>query len=161
MATLLPAIAAAAASIGAAAGLWRWRRVRGTGKWASAGGVVVDDRDRIALVRQRDRKSRPCWTLPKGRIDAGESAETAALREVYEESGLRARIIRPLLLHEGRLHFTYYFEMALEKDDGRHDAETEEVRFVSVVEATRMIDSRRDLHVLRRLVELRTGVTAA
>jgi ADP-ribose pyrophosphatase YjhB (NUDIX family) len=112
------------------------------------------------LVRQRDRRNRWRWTLPKGRIDAGESAERAALREVHEESGLRAKIIRPLLLHEGRLHFTYYYEMALVEDDGVHDGETKQVRFVSVVEAAELMSSRRDLEVLRRLVELRTGVVA-
>jgi 8-oxo-dGTP pyrophosphatase MutT (NUDIX family) len=151
---------AASAVVGGALG-WRRRARRAPdGKWASAGGVVVDERDRIAIVHQRDRKKRWRWTLPKGRIDAGESAEAAALREVYEESGLRARIVRTLLLHEGRLHFTYYYEMALEADDGQHDHETREVRFVTLVEATKLIRSRRDLAVLRRLVELRTRVTA-
>ncbi|HEY2743414.1 MAG TPA: NUDIX domain-containing protein [Polyangia bacterium] len=135
------------------------RRLFGGGKWASSGGVVCDGDDRVALVRQRDRKNRWRWTLPKGRIDDGESAEAAALREVYEESGLRARIVRLLVLHEGRLHFTYFYEMALVADDGEHDGETREVRFVPLVEAIALVDARRDLEVLRRLVEVRTRVT--
>ncbi len=129
-----------------------------SGKWASAGGIVVDARDRVALVRQRDRKKRWRWTLPKGRIDDGESAETAALREVYEESGLVARIVRPLAFDDGRAHFTYFYEMALVADDGTHDGETREVRFVTLVEAIELVDSRRDLAVLRRLIEVRTRI---
>jgi hypothetical protein len=67
--------------------------------------------------------------------------------------------VRVLLLHEARLHFTYFYEMALVADDGRHDHETREVRFVPLVEAVALVTSRRDLEVLRRLVEVRTGVT--
>jgi ADP-ribose pyrophosphatase YjhB (NUDIX family) len=136
----------------------RGRRRRRSGKWTSAGGVVIDRRDHIALVRQRDRRGRWRWTLPKGRIDPGETAEAAALREVHEESGLRARIVRPIGLHQGRLHFTYFFEMALVSDDGVHDGETREVRRVSFAEAARLLRGRRDLRVLRRLVEMRTRV---
>jgi ADP-ribose pyrophosphatase YjhB (NUDIX family) len=146
---------------GAAAVVVALRRHVGAGKkWASAGGIVVDGDGRVALVEQRDRKNRWRWTLPKGRIDPGESAETAALREVYEESGLRAEIIRPLALHDGRAHYTYFYEMRLVADDGKHDGETRAVRFVGLVEATRLVRARRDLYVLRRFVELRTRITA-
>ena len=133
---------------------WRSR------KWISAGGLVIDARGRIALVRQRNGRGRWRWTLPKGRIDRGETVETAAVREVYEESGLRARIVRPIVLHEGRLHFTQFFEMTLERDDGRHDGETKEVRIVTFAEAAGLLRARRDLRVLRRLVEMRTGVVS-
>jgi ADP-ribose pyrophosphatase YjhB (NUDIX family) len=149
-------LAAAALVVGLAVAV-RWRS---DGKWCSAGGVVIDRRGRIALVRQRDRKGRWRWTLPKGRINPGETVEAAALREVYEESGLRARIVRPIGLHDGRLHFTYFFEMELECDDGVHDRETKEVRLVSFVETASMLRSRRDLQVLRRLLEMRTHVVS-
>lgn len=98
------------------------------------------------------------WLPPGGHIDEGELPEEAALREVYEETGLRARIVRPLGVHEGPRHFTHYFEMLLISDDGAHDHETKEVRFVSLAEAARAIRSKRDLTVLRRLMERRTRV---
>ena len=131
-------------------------------KWSSAGGIVSNAGGEIAIVEQRGKgKSRAWrWTLPKGRIDLGESPAMAALREVYEETGLRARIVRPLGVHEGPRHFTHYFEMVLESDDGAHDRETRRVRFVSLADAVDRIDSTRDLTVLRRLVALRTGVVA-
>jgi 8-oxo-dGTP pyrophosphatase MutT (NUDIX family) len=138
----------------------RGSRRRRPPKWTSAGGLVIDGRGRIALVRQRNRRGRWRWTLPKGRIDRGESAEAAALREVYEESGLRAKILRPIVLHEGRLHFTHYFEMTLERDDAHHDRETKEVRLATLAEAADLLRSRRDLRVLRRLVEMRTRVVS-
>ena len=71
-------------------------RARERRKWTSAGGILLDRRGRIALVRQRDRKGRR--TPPKGGIDPGETAEQAALREVHEESGMRGRIVGPIAL---------------------------------------------------------------
>jgi 8-oxo-dGTP pyrophosphatase MutT (NUDIX family) len=133
---------------------------RGARKWCSAGGLVINSDGEVAIVLQRKRR-RLRWTLPKGRIDAGETAEAAALREVFEETGLQVRIIRPLLFHEGPRHFTYYFEMELEKDSGVHDRETREVRFVSLFKAAKRVRSTRDLAVLRKLMETRTRAIAA
>ncbi len=150
----------AASLLLATAVVYRLRNRPKPAKWSSAGGLVLDDRDQVAIVLQRKR-GRLRWTLPKGRIDDGETTEQAALREVFEETGLQARILRPLLCHDGPLHFTYYFEMALERDHGTHDRETREVRFVSLFKAAKLVRSKRDLAVLRRLMELRTRAVAA
>ena len=60
----------------------------------SAGGVVVRrmrGRWWAAVVRPRREPHRPqVWALPKGLIDAGERGLETAIREVYEETGLRA-----------------------------------------------------------------------
>ena len=66
----------------------------------SAGGVVVRrmrGRWWIAVVRPRRDPDRPqVWALPKGLIDEGEHGLETAVREVYEETGLRARGERKL-----------------------------------------------------------------
>ena len=56
----------------------------------AAGGVVVDDTGRIAIIHRPRRND---WSLPKGHVDPGETHEEAALREVVEETGLTCRII--------------------------------------------------------------------
>ena len=69
---------------------------RNTRNEHSSGGAVIDDRDggpHVALIATR-RKTR--WGLPKGAVSQGETSEQAALREVLEETGLVAAIIRPL-----------------------------------------------------------------
>jgi 8-oxo-dGTP pyrophosphatase MutT (NUDIX family) len=66
----------------------------------SAGGVVVrrmSGRDWVAAVRpRREHDQRRVWALPKGLIDEGETPAETAVREVFEETGLVARIERKL-----------------------------------------------------------------
>src|SRR3989442_7385903 len=62
----------------------------------SAGGLVVDERGRVLLIRARDLRNQPVWTLPKGTLDPGESSADAALREVREETGYRCEVVREL-----------------------------------------------------------------
>ena len=53
-----------------------------------AGGIIVW-RDRIVLRRTLVGE----WVFPKGWIDPGETPEQAAIREVREETGVRAEIV--------------------------------------------------------------------
>lgn len=50
-----------------------------------AGGVVINNQGQVLVVNQHGR----AWSLPKGGVDAGESLEEAAKREIYEESGIK------------------------------------------------------------------------
>jgi ADP-ribose pyrophosphatase YjhB (NUDIX family) len=50
----------------------------------TAGGVVVNEAGEILVVNQRGTS----WSLPKGHIDPGETALEAAMREIWEESGV-------------------------------------------------------------------------
>jgi 8-oxo-dGTP pyrophosphatase MutT (NUDIX family) len=51
----------------------------------SAGGIVLGDHGTVALVRHRGSGE---WLFPKGHLEAGEDDETAARREIEEETGL-------------------------------------------------------------------------
>jgi 8-oxo-dGTP pyrophosphatase MutT (NUDIX family) len=63
--------------------------------YSHAGGVVtrmVNGQREYLLVEAS--RVRGLWVLPKGHIEPGETAEAAAVREVEEEAGVRATIIR-------------------------------------------------------------------
>ena len=62
----------------------------------SSGGAVISNRDgtfHVALIATRGKTR---WGLPKGAVSQGETSEQAALREVLEETGLQAEIVKPL-----------------------------------------------------------------
>lgn len=58
----------------------------------SAGAVVMIE-DRCLALRRSDREE---WVFPKGHLEAGESPEDAAIREVLEETGLPIEIVASL-----------------------------------------------------------------
>lgn len=120
-------------------------------RWSSAGGVVFSE-GTIALIRQKKT-----WTLPKGRIDPGESISRAARREVLEETGLRVSITEYLGVLEGTRHDTHWFLMTLQVDVGEHDDEVDEVKFVKPAKAKRLLSGGGDKRVLARALAALAG----
>jgi ADP-ribose pyrophosphatase YjhB (NUDIX family) len=123
----------------------------------SAGGLVVDADGRILLIRARDLRDRPVWTLPKGTLAPGESSADAALREVREETGWRCEIVRELedvtywFQRDGRRvrKSVRWFLMRPLEQAGEHDHEVDEVAWVTRAEALDRLRYESD----RRLVE--------
>ncbi len=58
---------------------------------ACVGAVVFDPRGRLLLVQRGHEPSRGLWSVPGGRVEAGESVAAAVEREVREETGLAVR----------------------------------------------------------------------
>ena len=75
----------------------------------SAGGLLIDfDKDPISavIIGRYDRRGRMVWSLPKGHIEAGETREQTAAREIAEETGITGRVLGEL----GTIDFTFVAE---------------------------------------------------
>jgi 8-oxo-dGTP pyrophosphatase MutT (NUDIX family) len=126
----------------------------------SAGGVVLRNGSvglEVLLIATHQQRR---WSLPKGRIESGESPSEAALREVSEETGIVAHLLTPLETVEywffasrhHRLHkFVEYFLMKYESGDPTPQlAEVDDARWYPLEEAARRVTYRND----HRLLEL-------
>lgn len=109
----------------------------------SAGGLVFDDDGRVLLIRTRDLRNQPVWTLPKGALNPGETSADAALREVQEETGYQCELVRELTsvtywFQRGgrriRKTVRWYLMRPLAKV-GEHDHEVDEVRWADQADA--------------------------
>lgn len=58
------------------------------------GAIVFDDVGRLLLIRRGNPPAQGQWSLPGGRVEAGEEWQRAVLRELQEETGLAARVVR-------------------------------------------------------------------
>lgn len=58
------------------------------------GAIVRDAGGRLLLVRRANPPAQGLWSIPGGRVEAGESAEDAAVRELAEETGLHGSVQR-------------------------------------------------------------------
>ena len=65
----------------------------------SAASVALVQGERVLLIRRARAPYQGLWTLPGGRLEAGEEAETAARREVREELGIAITKLAPLTTH--------------------------------------------------------------
>ena len=123
-----------------AAGGVVWRR-------GAAGGVEV------AVVH---RPRYDDWSLPKGKLDAGENFEQAALREVAEETGLRCRLGRELgetryRDNKDRPKVVRYWAMEVSEGEFEPNDEVDDLRWVDLDEAKRMLSYDFDRELVGRV----------
>lgn len=118
----------------------------------AAGGLVLrtgDDGIEVAVVH---RPRYDDWSLPKGKVDPGETDEECALREVREETGLRCRLGRELPStryadRKGRSKEVRYWVMEAEGGAFEVNDEVDELRWLPRARALGLLsyDHDRDL----------------
>ncbi|MFZ0217815.1 MAG: NUDIX hydrolase [Candidatus Dormiibacterota bacterium] len=93
------------------------------------------------------------WSLPKGKLDPGETLEEAALREVEEETGLVCRLLRPFghtvyRDRKGRVKVVRYWLMKAVGGRFAPSTEVDQVRWLTVPEALGVLTYPRDRDLL-------------
>lgn len=120
---------------------------------------VIEGSREITLGQRRRARDGLTWVLPKGTVEAGETFEQTAVREVAEETGLEVRALEPLgsigytFTAEGRridktVHF--YLMEPLGGDLSQHDHEFEAVRWVPLLDAPGIMSHETERAVLAR-----------
>jgi 8-oxo-dGTP diphosphatase len=119
----------------------------------AAGGVVWRRAGELeVLIVHRPRYGD--WSLPKGKVEPGESDEECALREVEEETGLRCRPgpeVGTTAYRDARDRpkVVRYFALRAPDEAARPRNEVDELRWVTIAEARTLLSWERD----QRLVE--------
>ncbi len=122
----------------------------------AAGGIVRRAGTRGVEILVVHRPRYDDWSLPKGKLDAGESFEDAAIREVLEETGVRARLgeeLEPVRYRDGkgRDKLVRYWVMEVH-DEGAFapNDEVDEIRWIAPAEAEEQLSYLRDAELVRR-----------
>lgn len=103
------------------------------------------------------------WQLPKGIVDPGETPEATAVREVQEETGIRAKLLQKVETIEYwyvgnkgkqrvRFHkFVHFYLLVYEAGDiGKNDWEVNEARWVNLTAAKNMLSFKSERQVLEK-----------
>jgi len=136
-----------------------------TERVVSAGGVVwrrVADQIEVLLC---GRPAERLWALPKGTPEPGETIEQAALREVREETGVTVEtdgvvgdikywFSRPQdgVRYSKTVH--HFLMRPTGGDPGLHDHEFDEVRWVPVGEALKLMSYPNEVRIVRQAIDL-------
>jgi len=116
----------------------------------AAGGVVCREgsagETEIVVVH---RPAYDDWTLPKGKVDADETPEECALREVKEETGFRCELGRPVgctayVDRRGRNKLACYWVMEVISGRFRPGGEVDRMVWLPVADAVKRLTYERD-----------------
>jgi len=123
----------------------------------AAGGLVRPRReDGVQEILVVHRPAYDDWSFPKGKLEAGESEEDAAVREVEEETGLRCRLEHELATTSyrdarRRPKTVRYWVMTPISGELAAANEIDDARFVPIAEARSLLTYARDVELLELL----------
>ncbi|MBI1236611.1 MAG: NUDIX domain-containing protein [Alphaproteobacteria bacterium] len=106
-------------------------------------GVVCRRGDEVLLVRRGREPLKGKWSIPGGKMEFGETAKEAALRELQEETGITARITRLIDVVDSIMDDQHYVLIDFEAEwiSGEPVAadDAEAAEFVSVKKALQRV----------------------
>ena len=123
----------------------------------AAGGVLVRETGGHIEIAVVHRPRYDDWSLPKGKLLAGETDEEGALREVLEETGFRCGLGEELpsaryIDHLGRPKVVRYWRMTQGGGAFRPGDEVDELRWLPIGEAAALVSYDRDRDLILGLL---------
>ena len=111
----------------------------------AAGGIIwkkEGNEKKLAVVHRHKHND---WSLPKGKVDPGESWKKAALREVLEETGCVGKIKKYAgsisYLLDGKPKVVLFWHMGIKTENpGKMNGEVDEVRWLTIDQAVEILD---------------------
>jgi 8-oxo-dGTP diphosphatase len=126
----------------------------------AAGGIVhrfvLGGRVEIACIY---REARGDWTFPKGKLDAGETFEQAALREVVEETGMFCRVVRFVgttnyTHRKGKPKIVAYYLMSVNEGEFAPNEEVDELVWLPLEQVREHLTWDRDQELFDLVLQL-------
>jgi len=126
----------------------------------AAGGIVIrfvaGARVEIACIY---REARGDWTFPKGKLDRGETFEEAALREVWEETGMTCYVERFVgttnyTHRKGKPKIVAYYLMSVHEGEFEPNAEVDELRWLPLDQVRDYLTWERDQELFDLVLNL-------
>ena len=126
----------------------------------SAGGVLLKDNEVLLIKNPSD-----VWTFPKGNIEEGENPEETAIREVFEETGVKGKIIAPI----GEIKYWYmreankirkkvfFYLMEYLGGDPNPSWEVKAAAFFTLQEAKKLLKYKGDKEIFEKTIKLING----
>ena len=124
-------------------------------------GVVCLRGDEVLLIRRGTPPRQGEWSLPGGRIEAGERAVDAALRELREETGIEAEItglidvVDGLFPEAGRHYVLIDYAARWVSGEPTAGDDAMEARFVALDQVEALLDWSETRRIIRMAVEAR------
>lgn len=133
----------------------------------SAGGFVLASEGpaRVALIGRSTRSGRIEWCVPKGHPEGNEDVAQAAVREVFEETGIQCEIIEPLglidyqfqasgkLIHKTVHHFLLRQIGGDLTVEGDPDHEAIDVKWVELSDLSGILSHENERRMARGVIE--------
>jgi len=126
---------------------------------AAAAGVVIEEADgRVWAVAPSNRFGGYHATFPKGRVDPGVGLQANAIREAFEESGLRVEIVAFLIDSARTQTYTrYYLARRVGGNPALMGWESQAVHLVPLAELAQLLCNPNDQAVIAALMQARAS----